>query len=128
MPRAERQPTGLRGLSQILLTAGLVLVVLAALGALLVALDGGANTGAVSVPRINKELATQIHLQKLADGRDFQVRVGCTANPSDGLRLSCHVEVADGATAIDSFNEEVTCHPPGGNLPRCLTDRGDALE
>jgi hypothetical protein len=87
------------------------------------------NGGQIDVAGLQEELATVIHLEKLAQGFDFTVKVSCVPSGSDGLQFACRVDAATPKRPTQSWTAVVTCRPPGGdNTQRCLSDTGEALQ
>jgi hypothetical protein len=98
--------------------------------ALVIAFTRSHEQEAIDVPSLENELATVVDFRLVA--AHFyrrHITVACTQTGTDGLHFTCHVDATNPKLPTQSWDETVACNPPGrSDVPRCFTDRGDALQ
>ena len=79
------------------------------------------------MPRLNRELESVIHQEKLAQGFDLDVSVAC-APAGDALHFACDVHATRRHGRDNHWTVQVACGAEPAARQRCESDRGDALQ
>jgi hypothetical protein len=81
----------------------------------------------IEVAALNFELASVVRLDQLRQGFEFDVHAACTA--TNASQFSCRVDAIKPGYPVNSWDETVTCGPPGdGSTYRCATESGYVLQ
>jgi hypothetical protein len=87
--------------------------------------------GGISLRRLDREVETVSHLNLLLQGFDYDTTAACSPDGADGLRFTCRLEATYPRTPTQTWTVRVTCQARvarAADLPRCLSDTGQALQ
>jgi hypothetical protein len=84
----------------------------------------------IDVASLQRQMDAVIERQlSAAEFYNRRIAVSCSPAGSDGLHFSCHVSAINPTLPTQEWFENVTCNPPGDpDVPRCVSDHGEALQ
>jgi hypothetical protein len=92
------------------------------------------RSGAIDPGALGRQLVMQFSLELANQGYDYPISAACNGTTPDGLQYLCLVQTTEpvGKDEKDRkvlyWNVTVSCTPGGGDVPRCMTNQGEALD